>query len=349
MHTLFKKSILVLSVSFLITGTVYADPVQDNNTTNRDEVIQNIQISIEKLDSNIETVMRKIDDNSKQISDTENSIKELEKELNDTENTLNKEKDLFNNRVRSMYINGFDSYLSVLLQSNNINELISNLDSVKRVLDLNANIIDEYKNKKTLISNAKESLITKDKALSSLKADNEKELAQLNKDKEDQKKLLLQAAGYGSVDDQALLSDALKYIANIKNNNSSVEAFSTGESHLHADNIIAYASNYLGTPYVWGGTSPKPGFDCSGFTQYVYEHFGIHIGRTTFDQIKDGTEVSIDKLKPGDLVFFGSKEDPHHVGIYIGFGAYMHAPHTGDFIKISPLNRSDYLTARRVM
>lgn len=115
------------------------------------------------------------------------------------------------------------------------------------------------------------------------------------------------------------------------------------------DAVVAYASNFLGTKYVWGGTSPSPGFDCSGFTQYVYRHFGIELPRVSYDQVNVGTSVARDQLQPGDLVFFKKGGQPvHHVGIYVGNNCYMHAPQTGDVVKISPLTRSDYYGARRV-
>jgi len=98
----------------------------------------------------------------------------------------------------------------------------------------------------------------------------------------------------------------------------------------HGD-VISYAKQYLGTPYVWGGTSPS-GFDCSGFVQYVYRNAaGIELPRDTYGQIGAGSRVSQDQLQPGDLVF------PHtgHVGIYIGGGQMIHAPKPGDVVKIS--------------
>lgn len=96
--------------------------------------------------------------------------------------------------------------------------------------------------------------------------------------------------------------------------------------------IVETALQYLGTPYVWGGTSPS-GFDCSGFVQYVYRQHGINISRTTYTQIYDGTPISRSQLQPGDLVF------PHsgHVVMYIGNGQVIHAPKPGDSVKISPL------------
>ncbi len=112
--------------------------------------------------------------------------------------------------------------------------------------------------------------------------------------------------------------------------------------------VIAYASKFLGTPYLWGGTTPA-GFDCSGFTQYVYRHFGVSLGRTTKNQIKDGVAVSRDKLQPGDLVFYGQNGIPSHMGIYIGNGKYIHAPQTGEVVKVSSYERKDYITARRVL
>lgn len=111
--------------------------------------------------------------------------------------------------------------------------------------------------------------------------------------------------------------------------------------------MVSVAKKYLGTPYSWGGTSPS-GFDCSGLVQYAASKVGISVPRTTYEQIKGGKEVSKNNLQPGDLVFFGSSSDPHHVGIYIGGGQYIHSPKTGDVVKVSSLNgRSDYLTARR--
>lgn len=98
--------------------------------------------------------------------------------------------------------------------------------------------------------------------------------------------------------------------------------------------IIETALQYLGIPYVWGGTTPS-GFDCSGFVQYVYARNGSYISRTTYTQIYDGKEVSSNNLQPGDLIF------PHkdHVQLYIGNGMVIHAPHTGDVVKISPLGK----------
>ena len=106
---------------------------------------------------------------------------------------------------------------------------------------------------------------------------------------------------------------------------------------------VAIAMQYLGTPYVWGGASPG-GFDCSGLTSYAYGQIGIGLSHFTGSQWNEGTRVPSDQLLPGDLVFFHS--DLHHMGMYVGNGQMIHAPQTGDVVKIAPL-MSDYAGAVR--
>ena len=123
------------------------------------------------------------------------------------------------------------------------------------------------------------------------------------------------------------------------------------------DRIIAFAKTLLGVPYVRGGTDPVNGMDCSGFTQYVYNHFKdetqVTLTRTTYTQCVQGKEVDkTDKSKwaKGDLIFFtGTDTPPSHVGIYLGDNKYIHAPHTGDVIKISELTRTDIYSVRRIV
>jgi peptidoglycan DL-endopeptidase CwlO len=102
--------------------------------------------------------------------------------------------------------------------------------------------------------------------------------------------------------------------------------------------VVGIAMRYLGTPYVWGGASPG-GFDCSGLVMYAYGQMGISLPHYTGAQWNSGVHVSRDQLEPGDLVFF---DGLGHVGIYIGGGQFIHAPHTGDVVKISSLSESWY-------
>ncbi len=119
-----------------------------------------------------------------------------------------------------------------------------------------------------------------------------------------------------------------------------------------SSSIVSVAQNYLGVPYVWGGTSPS-GFDCSGFTQYVFRQCGYSINRTADAQYSNGSYVSYDSLQAGDLVFFAntySASGITHVGIYIGGGQFIHAANGG--VKISSLSESYYSSryygARRI-
>jgi cell wall-associated NlpC family hydrolase len=105
----------------------------------------------------------------------------------------------------------------------------------------------------------------------------------------------------------------------------------------------------LGTPYVWGGGAPG-GFDCSGLVSWAYAQVGVSLPHSTYAQYNMGVAVSKDQLQPGDLVFF---DGLGHVGLYIGGGQFVHAPHTGDVVKISSLGEgwysSTYVGARRIL
>jgi cell wall-associated NlpC family hydrolase len=111
-----------------------------------------------------------------------------------------------------------------------------------------------------------------------------------------------------------------------------------------ADQAIAFARDQLGKPYVWGATGPDS-YDCSGLTQAAYKAAGISLPRTTYEQVDVGTRVSESDLQPGDLIFFYS--DISHVGLYIGDGEMIHAPHTGTVVKIAPITEMPFYAAVR--
>jgi len=147
-----------------------------------------------------------------------------------------------------------------------------------------------------------------------------------------------------------------KYIANGKQYNVLISG----------NDLVTYSDTFLGMNYLWGGTTPEildatgkyvsGGFDCSGFVQYTFKHFGINLPRTTMDQINIGISIKINDLKNGDLVFFMTNPDlayqVSHVGIYIGNNKFIHSPKTGDVIKTSELTgyyKKKFVIGKRII
>ena len=122
------------------------------------------------------------------------------------------------------------------------------------------------------------------------------------------------------------------------NNNQAAQASSQAQQSSttrtgSGNNVVSYAESFIGVPYVYGGTTPS-GFDCSGFVQYVYNHFGVSLPRTTTQQENYGTQIPVSQAQPGDLYFWGNKGSAYHVAICIGNGKYIAAPEPGQSVSI---------------
>ncbi|MFT5873770.1 MAG: cell wall-associated NlpC family hydrolase [Clostridium sp.] len=246
----------------------------------------------------------------------------------------------------------FFSTSPIIPDSESFGDFISRVENIKTVIEYDKKVSREFESTKRELDEKQQNLNKTKDILVNLQVENKQKMDKIIVNKESQNNLIAEL-----ISKEVLLASQIsnsqisvnKSIVKINEIRKSVPTYipSRGSATISSSAVIAYASNFLGTPYLWGGTTPS-GFDCSGFTQYVYAHFGISVGRTTFDQINDGVQVSRENLQAGDLVFFGTFANPHHMGIYVGNNNYIHAPHTGDVIKVSPMSRSDYVTGRRV-
>lgn len=327
------------------------------------ETVEDLEIELQKMDSKIETLINDINENENDLEATNKEIDKTETEITQKEENIQKKQEVLDERMTALYKSGTNGYISVILKSEGLGDLISRIEAVNKIADYDKKIINEMNEQKKELEGQKANLDLQKVKIEKLKAENIQKKSELDKSKAEQQTILAEnQTKMKEFDDkvnyyydlisnlEAKKKEKDRQITIIKNRQTaSSTSSSRGNSssgNYSSDALVQYALSFRGTPYKWGGTTPS-GFDCSGFVKYVYGHFGITLSRTTYTQIKEGTSVSRSNLQPGDLVFFGYGS-PHHVGIYIGDNSYVHAPQTGDVVKISPLTRKDYMGARRV-
>jgi cell wall-associated NlpC family hydrolase len=263
-------------------------------------------------------------------------------------------------RVVSLYTSGEEnSTVAVLLGASSLDELLDRIETANRVSDQDATTLGQViryraqvKRERVQLRNARiaQAEIVATKA--SQKASIERQLAQRQS----------MLAGIRSEIRRIQAAErrrSLAIAASLQGQTFASSSSGLGAAGVTPDGaivapparyggVVGVAMRYLGVPYRWGGASPSTGFDCSGFTMYVFAQIGVSLPHYTGSQYAMGTPVSRDQLQAGDLVFFNGLG---HMGIYIGGNNFIHAPHTGDVVKISSMTgwySSTYVGARRL-
>jgi len=279
-------------------------------------------------------------------------------------------------RLRDLYVYGDgDSTLEVILGARSLDDVIDRLDAINRVSSQDAEILHEVKRYRKEVETRRARLKTaladqerivaerasQRQAIESQLAERQRllssvkdEIAQIQAE-ERRRQAALEAQA------RARLA-AEQLAAQVTQARVSDEALTAPEESIiptavptaappdgsRASQVVAIAMQYLGIPYRWGGSSPSEGFDCSGLTSYVYAQIGVYLPHHAASQYGYGVPVSREDLQPGDLVFFSGLG---HMGMYIGGNQFIHAPRTGDVVKITSMDErwSSYVGARRVL
>lgn len=371
-------AITVLAAALLQVSPSYASPSNDSAPTKAEQKALKLEQRIQKLDNSIIEAMDKVDRLNKKIKNSNEKITQTKKDIKQTQTEYELRKTLYEERLRDIQGESkstFMLYADVFLSSEGMSDFIDRTTAVTQILDSDQSLMTELNDKEDKLIASKTSLKKVNTELKEDKKDLAKEMKQIKKDKKKvesklkatkktikeekaakkaakaaqkrAEKAVREAVKTASKDDdkQVSLSPVVNITKTSNKNDDVLNLINQKPSGGDASGLIGYAKNFLGVPYVWGGTSPS-GFDCSGLMQYVYRSEGISLPRTSSQQQNSGTRISPNDVQAGDLVFFGSPA--YHVGMYIGNGQWLHAPQTGDVVKIASYNPSMFSSAARV-
>ena len=347
------------------SGSATADP----SISSKRQQAQAILAQVQGLDSELGHAIESYNLANIQLSSIDADLKSNGRHLVIAKQSLGIAQVHIAKRLRALYINGDSGgTVEVILGAKSLDDLLDRLDIAQRVGGQDARVLSEVRQFRTEVKTrgtklrsdrARQAQVVADRAskkqwIEGKLAERRQLLSSIQgeikrmQEAEARRQALLAAqarARLAATRSEASQPQALQYTPPVAD--SSVPEAPVPSSQYGG--VVGIAMQYLGTPYVWGGASPG-GFDCSGFAMYVYGQVGVSLPHNAAMQYNTvGTYVPRDQLQPGDLVFF---DGLGHMGIYIGGGQFIHAPHTGDVVKISSLNdswyASTYVGAKRV-
>ncbi len=331
---------------------------------NLNEDLVETMLSLELLEADLESKQAEIDE----VQAEYESLKQLEE----------KQYEAMKLRIRYMYEQDTMDLISMIMEAESISDLINRADFAREVSQYDEEKVNEYEETKNQAQETKEKLEEEQEALLEMQEDQlvykanldkqiasaksqvknfETELANAQaKAKEYQNTIKEQNALIAKLAEEERKKEEQKKEESKEEENQETSSSNTGSSGESSSSkpsvsggdgtlgasIAAYALQFVGNPYVSGGTSLTNGADCSGFTWAVHQHFGISIPRVSTAQANGGKEVSVSSMLPGDIIYYGN-----HVAIYIGNGRVVHASTQKTGIKTDRYNYRTPITVRR--
>ena len=351
---------LCLAVALLAAPSALATP---GSVSFKQAQARAVLGQIQGLDASLERAVDAYNLANVKLDRIEQEQRQNKLELRLARTNLQQARSTLSSHLVALYTSGGEnSGLEVLLGARSVDELITRLDTVDRVSEQSAQVVDEVRVYQEMVRTRKARLQHAHVEQAELVAERSAEKASIESQLAQRQQLLSsiksEIARIQAAEQQRQAQLAAEARARLAQNGATVLSAGAGVVSTPSEptyapppgkygGVVGIAMQYLGTPYVYGGSTPA-GFDCSGFVMYVFAQVGVSLPHNAAAQYGYGMPVSREQLQPGDLVFFNGLG---HVGIYIGGGSFIHSPHTGDVVKISSISgwySSTWVCARRL-
>jgi cell wall-associated NlpC family hydrolase len=343
----------------------FADP----SISSKRAQAQQVMSQLAQLSDSLERARSQYDAASARLAQIQRDLRENRRELRVAKHNLKVGQRTIAQRLVALYTSDQESTLEVVLGARSLDDMITRIDNAKSVTQADTDVLAEVKQFRTAIKHSGDVLKRAHKEQAEVvarraaaKRDIESKIAEQQRlysslKGEIARLVAAQAAHQRELAAAARVRLREMHASTLQQASSTVVGISVSSPESETviapppthGGVVGVAMGELGVPYVWGGGSPG-GFDCSGLVMWAYAQVGVSLPHSSYAQYGYGVPVSRDQLQPGDLVFF---DGLGHVGIYIGGGQFVHAPHTGDVVKISSLDESwysaTYVGARRIL